>query len=93
MIIKFKDGHEEEFHSFNVSPTGIQMRNTGSDQLRKVLKGDGRDLIVFGNEEKGIPDRVIRAEEIQDIIVNGVTVLMYQTHIKDHQCGVWCDRC
>lgn len=89
LIIQYKDGICESFHPSHITPTGYEMRNPGSEELRKVLKGDGRDLLVLiGDQEP----RVICIEIIQDIILDGKSVLIGQIK-HNHRCSVWCDKC
>ena len=87
LIIEFIDGKREEFDRCQVTPTGVEMRNTSANQLRKVLHGDGRRLLVYENGGT----RIIMPNEVRDILINGKSVFIKKT--KDHQCGVWCDRC
>jgi len=89
VIIKYIDGRKvEKVHRSNLTPTGIGMRNTSAGELRKVLEGDGRRLLVY----KGNGDtKIIMPGEIRDILIHGKSIFIEDD--KGHQCGVWCDEC
>jgi len=87
LIIKYIDGKEEELNRYQVTPTGLEMRNTSKDQLKQILSGDGRRLIVY--EPTGT--RIIIPNKIRDIIIDGESIFIEKS--KGHQCGVWCDEC
>ncbi len=87
LTIIYVNGKTEKIHPSILTPTGMEMRNTGADELRKVLNGDGRRFIVYA----GNGTRIIMPSEVRDILKNGKSVFVENT--KNHQCGVWCDRC
>jgi hypothetical protein len=87
LTIIYTNGKTEEIHRSNLTPTGLEMRNTSPEQLRSVLHGDGRRLLVYA----GDGTRIIMPDEVRDIIINGESVFIEKG--CGHNCGVWCDKC
>ena len=85
LIIEFIDGKKEEFNRSQVTPTGVEMRNTSASQLRKVLHGDGRRLLVY--EKDGT--RIIMPNEIRNILIKGKSVFIEENDRREY--GVWSD--
>lgn len=88
VTIKYMDGRVEKVNRCNLTPTGLEMRNTSADELRKVLNGDGRCLMIY---ERGGKTRIIMPNEVRDILIHGKSVFIERG--SGHNCGVWCDRC
>jgi len=86
--IIYVNGKHEKISGSMLTPTGTEMRNTGAAELRKVLQGDGRRLLVY---ERGGKTRIIMPSEVRDILVRGKSVFINED--DGHRCGVWCDRC
>jgi len=88
VTIKYINGKTEKIHRYNLTPTGVEMRNTSADTLREVLNGDGRRLLIY---ERDDTTRIIIPNEIRDILINDKSVFIEKD--DRHRCGVWCDRC
>lgn len=87
LTIKYTNNDTEELNRYCLTPTGIEMRNTSSEELIKVLHGDGRRFIVYENDGS---TRIIMPNEIKDILINGKSIFVKGYDICDNS-SVWCD--
>jgi hypothetical protein len=70
--IKLKDDTTVSAKTYNVTPSGARMFNTSSEQLLKILNGDGRNIHVCRNYDTIL--FIIKSEDITDFAINGVSV-------------------
>ena len=75
-----KSKRSKRIHNSNLTPTGMTMRNPGLEELRKVLNGDGRRLIVYNRDDD---TEIIMPNEVRDILIDGKSIFIEEdTSIK-----------